>query len=67
MSAALAGFVTNVTGGLARLMCRKCGEETIHRGTKCTRSGCGAEHTSYPVKNLAMLMRMGPDTRKRPA
>ena len=62
MSAHINGFVTNLTGGLARLMCRKCREETIHRSMTCIH--CKTAHLAYPVKNIAMLMRMGPDTRK---
>jgi len=62
MSNSLTGYVTNITGGLCRLLCIGCGEETIHRSNTCIH--CGIGHKAYPVKNIAMLMRMGPDTRK---
>ena len=52
VSAHVNGFVTNLTGGLARLFCKRCKEETIHRGLKCTRSGCGATHVAYPVRSV---------------
>jgi hypothetical protein len=59
---ALEGFCTNVTGGLSRLWCDDCREETLHRGITCIH--CGSQHRAYPVRNIAMLLRAGPDTRK---
>lgn len=52
MSHALDGFVTNLTGGLTRLFCKRCKEETIHRGLACTRTGCGTTHVAYPVRSI---------------
>lgn len=28
-------------GTLTRHFCKRCGEDTLHRGLKCTREGCG--------------------------
>lgn len=52
MSANIIGYVTNLTGGLARLFCKRCKEETIHRGSACTRTGCGTTHVAYPVRSV---------------
>lgn len=52
MRQGLEGFVTNVTGGLSRLFCKRCKEETIHRGLQCTRTGCGSTHQAYPVRSV---------------
>lgn len=51
MSQALASFVTNMTGGLSRLWCQKCKEESIHRAGVCIH--CKTAHVAYPVKDLA--------------
>lgn len=50
MSQGLTGFVTNTTGGLSRLYCVKCRDETIHRRGICL---CGTRHEAYPVRDLA--------------
>ena len=49
----LGNYCTNATGGLSRLFCAKCGEETPHKHGICTRSGCGTRHAAYPVRDLA--------------
>lgn len=49
MSHGLEGFVTNLTGGLARLWCDRCKEERIHKGHTCV---CGATHKAYPVRSV---------------
>ena len=47
----LVSFCTNITGGLARLWCSKCKDETIHRGAICIH--CKTQHSAYPVQDLA--------------
>lgn len=49
----LASFCTNSTGGMSRLWCSKCEEETPHKHGACTRTGCGTRHAAYPVRDFA--------------
>lgn len=54
MSLGFANMLTNSTGGLSRLWCETCKQETLHQRGKC---GCGTAHQVYPLGRLAQHLR----------
>lgn len=50
-----ANTMSNSTGGISRLYCKKCGGETLHRCSTCNH--CGTVHVAYPVRTLTSFLR----------
>lgn len=50
-----ANNMTNSIGGICRLYCEKCAEETLHRGSTC--NYCKTVHVAYPCRELTQFLR----------